>query len=743
MKKTNFLYALFIVLITSLSVSCKDKDEAMPPVELDAGGVDVLNFNSADLGKQVTIKANYEWNAKMLIPADSLWCKLKKKDNLLLVAPEANKSTKERSGKIVVECANGKDVKKIHIDVTQKKAEKAILLFDPERVLLTAEKAGGEVNIITNVSPVVYKWVGEAPEWLEAPQLNENRLTLKASDNIIKANRAAKLLVICGTPENEVKDTLVIMQNANAPYIEFENISAGDTLWLDYKGTEVSFGVNYNVPELKNNLKFDHLFGAPWFKVKEVEKPASKALELIAVEKSFVVYTEEENYEMQPRHWFAKFYFDNTYTEKEEINQAEVYKKFIISQKGGPKATLSVDKKSIKTKKNGGTEEIAVSSNYENWTAVSGDSWCHCTKKGDKLTITTDAYNGEKMRKTEVVLNCGGGKNIAKEILIVAQSGSKPGIVLETSEVVLNENGDEKTISVLTDLEDWGVNYTPDWHRISYNVEKGTITISAQKLEGGSRSVEVTVSGYAGSEEISVPLKISQNKNYKLGDLYMKEGKAVGIVYKIWDDGAHGLVFSLDQYDDLMNNGKRFSIDLYAGSPADPEELQKNKPVAFDFNDGRENMKAFKNREFTDGKDWKYHYPAAAWVDEFDTEHGSIGWYMPAANEVYDMFSFLDGFTYHAQGEIPSAEQKARHEDINRLIKDNGGKPFIYEVDYVTTFHPQLVYIMSSTEIMTDGYPHFYTMNFGIAWLFSIHSQGDLGDATDLAMGCIRPVLRF
>ncbi len=104
---------------------------------------------------------------------------------------------------------------------------------------------------------------------------------------------------------------------------------------------------------------------------------------------------------------------------------------------------------------------------------------------------------------------------------------------------------------------------------------------------------------------------------YNVGDLYDVDGRK-GIVFKVSDDGLHGLIISLDEVR-LPWVGKEFIKDKIA-------ELTIG---ASDENDGVANLCVVMGID-----SWREKYPAFAWC----ADHGS-GWYLPSKNEAAALFT--------------------------------------------------------------------------------------------------------
>ncbi|HOF15868.1 MAG TPA: DUF1566 domain-containing protein [Bacteroidales bacterium] len=97
---------------------------------------------------------------------------------------------------------------------------------------------------------------------------------------------------------------------------------------------------------------------------------------------------------------------------------------------------------------------------------------------------------------------------------------------------------------------------------------------------------------------------------YKIGDVYSENG-TVGIVYKVSDDGAHGMIVSLNEFE---------------GAWGDTIVVNTKDSV-----NGVKNMEVIRKKA-----DWQKKYPAFYWCDNKNKD-GITGWYMPAKNELEEI----------------------------------------------------------------------------------------------------------
>ena len=131
----------------------------------------------------------------------------------------------------------------------------------------------------------------------------------------------------------------------------------------------------------------------------------------------------------------------------------------------------------------------------------------------------------------------------------------------------------------------------------------------------------------------------SSDKTYKIGDFY-DVGGVQGVVFKVTDEGRHGLIVSLDE-----NSAVDWATEAAA----------MEVTGATNDSDGAVNMIAI---EAISG--WQTKFPVFAWCATKNT--GSVtGWYLPAFYELADIFEAYE----------------MDKESFNKSLTDNRGTAFI------------------------------------------------------------------
>lgn len=110
------------------------------------------------------------------------------------------------------------------------------------------------------------------------------------------------------------------------------------------------------------------------------------------------------------------------------------------------------------------------------------------------------------------------------------------------------------------------------------------------------------------------------NAQYKVGDYY-ENGDVKGIIVRVDESGAHGLIMSLDKC------AKKWLDDK-------DEKFTTN---AYFEDDGEKNMAVIEKYIKENGKSWEM-FPFFNWC----RNHGA-GWYAPATDELKDILNTING----------------------------------------------------------------------------------------------------
>lgn len=107
---------------------------------------------------------------------------------------------------------------------------------------------------------------------------------------------------------------------------------------------------------------------------------------------------------------------------------------------------------------------------------------------------------------------------------------------------------------------------------------------------------------------------------YKLGDLYNKDG-IMGIVYKVSEDGQHGMMMSIFRYEGAWTANKKYT----------------GIAKAYNTSDGKENMKIVEQAIIDNDLSWD-DFPVFKYAKDLGE-----GWYIPSAKELVEIMKFLMG----------------------------------------------------------------------------------------------------
>jgi hypothetical protein len=241
------------------------------------------------------------------------------------------------------------------------------------------------------------------------------------------------------------------------------------------------------------------------------------------------------------------------------------------------------------------------------------------------------------------------------------------GTVLEvpTDQIELDASGTEYRLEVSTNSRLWSATSTADWimtERDSiYLVIKATSNPTKQPRSGKL---------YLVADDQYVRLWISQEGSIReLGDPYPNAENPIGIIWKMTDGGKHGKILALD--DTLFRwAGRGISITHSPGARSNTDGLANTKYM----------IETYQNEERFDTL-----YPVFHYIHNVKNK-GDIngGWYIPAYNELTELYYTLCGKVYTTQ---PSATAGIRHdlevrERFNYWMQQAGGTPVLYDDGY-------------------------------------------------------------
>lgn len=290
------------------------------------------------------------------------------------------------------------------------------------------------------------------------------------------------------------------------------------------------------------------------------------------------------------------------------------------------------------------------------WTSTEGSS---SEAYFVKVTSTKDPETISKTSSTRSVRAVKVIGNLVRPAEPVVITLSKSSLTLEG--VACNEeisvevkNGTLAGVEVNAESASW----------LSASLSDSKINISATANDSEDRrSAIITVSAASdqGAEPVTATISVEQKPQpkadgFKLLDVYSEEGKVVGVVFWVSDDGMSAKIVSLNRSEKI------------AWAVAESSAATTLIEAAVDKADGSVNTAAI--REFV--KDNSSDVPALAYLDALGE-----GWYWPAINELQSLFEAYNGTSYNAATNAKpndlTEEEKAARAAFDALLTGNGG----------------------------------------------------------------------
>ena len=327
----------------------------------------------------------------------------------------------------------------------------------------------------------------------------------------------------------------------------------------------------------------------------------------------------------------------------QQRNQGEgldpVYAEVIFTQTAAPQASVSLNETVLIINSDRQNATLTVETSIPELTTVeclddSGEKadWFQAEYNAliNQIVIEFDPA-GEEERNGTLTVNVGAGKNKASVSVDIIQLSTQPSLMLNPASVQLNQAGDPVTVSVITNQDSWSIDssVSSDFSIVEDH-EANTITISGTEVTSGERTATYTVT----AGEKTAQLAVSQTVAYKLGDPYVVNGKTVGIVYEVDADGMHGKAFSLTVYN--LNDKVFFTENSWT----DGNGAASIDPVPSHMSNGKLNCQTLMQE-----KDWENKSTALKWVVDLGKEQG-VDWYIPAIEELKDLFEYMSGVSF-------------------------------------------------------------------------------------------------
>lgn len=232
----------------------------------------------------------------------------------------------------------------------------------------------------------------------------------------------------------------------------------------------------------------------------------------------------------------------------------------------------------------------------------------------------------------------------------------------------------------------------------------------------GASQVEIsegTITDWLGKDDDPIlgggtPVEPIEVVKYAVGDVYPKDGTAMGIVYEIWNEGKNGKVVSLVEKQDRWGNN---SLD----------ESTNGVTSIRNVDNGKEATKELIEKRMAGGN-FATDYVIFNWV--YNTMNGGDidgVWYLPAKNELRALYATMIGMNYNDiastwtdGGTIPGYVEGtalAAYNIFNKRVTDAGGTTFNFYGQY-----------WAVTEISTQA---AWAITFQTSLLRTDKSKGD------------------
>ncbi|MDR0295048.1 MAG: DUF1566 domain-containing protein [Prevotellaceae bacterium] len=217
--------------------------------------------------------------------------------------------------------------------------------------------------------------------------------------------------------------------------------------------------------------------------------------------------------------------------------------------------------------------------------------------------------------------------------------------------------GAPQTVLITTNASSWTYSCEDSWITITITDNQLDITVEDNELgENTTRSAMVTVIAgdknnldKAKTESLIITQSGETEGPYSIGSIYYETGVA-GIVYKVSANGLNGMIASLTETQTCWGPHE----NIVTG--------------AIDLDDGMINMNAIK-----DIPDWESNYLAFKWCDDFN-KADITGWYLPAKNELADIYAGFSGLSSFPgeEEDAPTKYAEAR-DQFNATLVQYGG----------------------------------------------------------------------
>ena len=252
----------------------------------------------------------------------------------------------------------------------------------------------------------------------------------------------------------------------------------------------------------------------------------------------------------------------------------------------------------------GGTQEVAVTSNFNYYEATTTADWVKYTKTKNGITVSVPNYAEVEERTADIILSS--EKYNLSKVIKVTQTAFVPEleITTTTTSYEYDYKGGEFAIAVTSNFN-YDVTTTADWVKYTKGTKGVNISVFAYDF-AGNRTAEVKIYSEKYNLEGKTITITQTPPPYPIGSLVTKNG-GTGVVY-YFDDTVTKIV-------SVEETSLKWSTETVS-------------TYARDKSNGANNMAKIKNIS-----GWEDKYPAFKWCSDYGE-----GWYLPAVEELKEIY---------------------------------------------------------------------------------------------------------
>ena len=283
--------------------------------------------------------------------------------------------------------------------------------------------------------------------------------------------------------------------------------------------------------------------------------------------------------------------------------------------------TLELSKDTLSYNAQGNTQSFAVTTNAPDWEYLINPyyyNWIKIVRNNDTLSVRTTANSS--LFKRSGVITVVTNTQIFKNVIIEQAGRDSTQLILSQERLSFEQNGGSQNVTITTDALDWTYSCSESWLNISKNSNMLSISMNPNNSMV-ERVGRIAIQAIENKKIITVSqtgITTHSSAPYEVGDLFYKNGTS-GMVYKVSDDGLHGMIVSLKE------------VSYYWSKSWNEHSVTG----ATDQSNGISNMNRIK--QITG---WESIYPAFKWCDDLNIGNVSDEkWYLPAINELNEFYA--------------------------------------------------------------------------------------------------------